>query len=92
MRNDLAAANLLTEDDQLHPDFPPFNHKGLLPKGVTDVKAATALLKSNEEKYVGICKDSLTLKPFDGQVRKEAGATVIPDTTRASSILVFEIN
>ena len=41
---------------------------------------------------MGICKDSLTLKPFDGQVRKEAGATVIPDTTRASSILVFEIN
>lgn len=92
MRNDLAAAGLLTEDYQLHPDFPPINHEGLLPAAVTDVQAATALLNGNEEKYVGVCKDSLTLKPFDGPVRQEEGASVIPVSTRASSILVFEIN
>lgn len=92
MRNDLAAANLLTEDYLLHPDLPPFNHRGLLPKGVTDVKAATALLKGNETKYVDFCKDSLTLKPFAGKLRQENGATVIPVTTRASSILILEIN
>lgn len=92
MRNDLAAAGLLEEDYRLHPDFAPFNGRGVLPASVSDMKAATALLKGNEEKYLGVCKDSLTLKPFGGTIRQEEGATVMAVTTRASSILVFEIN
>jgi len=83
-RNDLATANLLTEDYMLHPDLPPFNNRGLHPNSVTDLKAATALLKSNKAKYVDVCKDSLTLKPFTGELRQENGATVIPVTTRAA--------
>ncbi|MGZ0654572.1 GH39 family glycosyl hydrolase [Coraliomargarita sp. W4R72] len=92
MRNDLAAANLLSEDYLLHPDFPPFNIRGLIPKAVTDVKAATALLKSNEAKYIEICKDSLTLKEFTGEVRLDKESSTISVVTRASSILVLEIN
>lgn len=92
MRNDLAAAGLLTEDYLLHPDFVPFNHKGLLPTAVTDVNAATAMLKDNREKYIGVCKDSLTLKPFPEKVRTNKDECVLPVTTRASSVMVFEIN
>lgn len=91
MRNDLAGAGLLTEDYLLHPDLPPINHRGLISAAVTDVAAAESLLSGNELKYVNVCKDSLTLKPFDGAVRYEEGASVLSFSTRASSVLVFEI-
>ena len=91
MRDDLAAAGLLTDDYRLHPDFPPMNSKGLLPSAVTDMKAAESLIKQNEGRYVDICSRSLKLKPFSAQFRSENGNTILPVSTRASSVLVFEI-
>ncbi|MGZ0655293.1 hypothetical protein ACWPKS_06770 [Coraliomargarita sp. W4R72] len=51
-----------------------------------------ALMKENEDKYVGLCQESLTFKPFDGTPRQHEGGAVISVTTRASSILVFALN
>ena len=89
MRDDLAAAGLLTEDYRLHPDFSVIYSKGLIPAAVTDMKAATKLIQQNETKYVAACSSSLRLEPLAGQLRSEDGHAVIPVTTRASSVLVF---
>lgn len=92
MRDDLAAAGLLTENYRLHPDLPPMDQKGLIPTGVTDLPAAHQLLRDNEEKYVELCRASLTLEPFQGRIRQEDDGVVLSVETRASSVCVIEVD
>ncbi len=91
MRNDLAAAGLLTEDYQLHPDIMPFGGRGVIPEAVTDYGAARKLLEDSMQNYRDLLRDSLTLRPYEGKVRVENGNAILPVNTRASSVLVFEV-
>lgn len=92
MRDDLAAAGLLSDDYRLHPDLPPMDQKGLVPAGVTDLVAAEALLRGNEQKYVGLCRSSLTLDPYSGTIRQEGDGAVLTLEARASAVCVIRID
>ena len=92
MRDDLAAAGLLTENYLLHPDFAPISNRGVVPTGVTDLHAAEHLILENADRYLNMVKESLSLEAFEGEISSLDGNWIIPLETRASSIIVIEIS
>lgn len=54
-------------------------------------EAARTLLEGNMQNYRDLLRDSLTLKSYEGKVWAENSSHILPVSTRASSVLVFEV-